>query len=165
MIPLRLYLYAGLVLALLLSAWGAYAWVYGRGYSVAERKGQESIASLLADIDAQRATSEADARATEKAHREEMNAAAVNYETEKANAQAAVDRTIADLRSGAIRLRDEWAECETAALVSRTADAAARADDRARLRREGAANLVHVGEACDAQVRGLQATIRTLTRQ
>lgn len=125
-------------------------------------KAETDLADLRADIAEQRETFERLARATEQRQATEMKAVATKHEQERQDAQADADRTIADLRSGAVRLRDEWAGCETAALVSGAAAGAGVADDAARLRQQGAADLVLIGQQCDAQVAGLQSAIRVM---
>ena len=84
---------------------------------------------------------------------------AAEYEQDKADAVQAADRTIADLRAGTVRLRDEWAGCATDS-VSATATAARLADESAAVRARAAAEIVSIGARADAQVRALQAVVR-----
>ncbi len=154
-----------LATALGLALWWAYATVWQRGYDVAAAEGDARLRSMQAQIEAECRAREREARATDHKHRDALQQIAAQYEQEKADAQAAADSTIADLRSGTVRLRQHWQGCVATAALSRAAASAAVADDGAELREQGAGDLVSVGEACDAQIRGLQAAIRALTGQ
>lgn len=154
-----------LAAALGLALWWAYATVWQRGYDVAADEGATALRSLLAQVEADRQASEREARAKEAEQRAALDDVAAQYEQEKADAQAAADSTIADLRSGTVRLRQHWQGCVATAALSRAAASAAVADDGAELREQGAGDLVSVGEACDAQIRGLQSAIRAMTGQ
>ena len=117
----------------------------------------------MADIAAEQAVS-ALARAndiidTERERAAQLAAIAEQYERDKADAQAAADAVVAELRDGTVRLRQHWQGCEATARVSADATAAALADAAAELRRKGAGDLVSIGDACDAHVRGLQRVI------
>jgi hypothetical protein len=70
------------------------------------------------------------------------------------NAEITADRTIADLRSGALGLRREWTMCETGR-VAETAAAQRRIDQADRSREELAAAAVRIGATCDAKERAL----------
>ncbi len=70
-------------------------------------------------------------------------------------AEAARARTVADLRSGNLQLRDHWAGCETQRLAD-SAAARAAAEQSARDREESAGRIVQAADQCDAQVIGLQ---------
>lgn len=154
-----------LATALGLALWWAYSTVWQRGYDVAAAEGDARLRTLQAQVEADRQASEREARAKEAEQRTALDDVAAKYEQEKADAQAAADSTIADLRSGTVRLRKHWQGCVATAALSRAAASAAVADDGAELREQGAGDLVSVGEACDAQIRGLQAAIRALTGQ
>jgi hypothetical protein len=144
-------------LVLLVLAWWAYSSVWQRGYDVAAAEGDARLRSMQAQIEAERRASERDARDAESRHRDALIVAAQQYEKDKIDAQAAADRTIADLRSGAVRLRQHWQGCVATSALSGAAATAAVADDGAELRRQDSGDLVRIGEECDAQVRGLQA--------
>lgn len=94
---------------------------------------------------------------TERRTAAAANALAAQYEQEKADAQAASDRLVADLRAGNERLHQRWQaavatrELSAAAATGGLADGAA--DDRFR----SAGRIVGAADRCDAQVRGLQA--------
>lgn len=89
---------------------------------------------------------------------ESQAAVATQYQEALNDANRKHDRTVADLRSGAVKLRGLWQGCE----VSRTGQVApgrrepdAGTDDRA----ESAARIVRAAAICDAQVKGLQAIV------
>ena len=152
---LRRYWLHALVLAAL--AWGGYklhAYVWQNGYNAANVRAEQVIAEFAkAEADAQ-----ARARVTERRYLERITDISEQYERDKADAQAAADRLAADLRAGNVRLRNEWAGCETGR-VSGDATAARLADEAAQLRAKGASDLVRAAAEADAQVRGLQRVI------
>lgn len=98
------------------------------------------------------------ARDAERRHAADLQAAASRYHEDIVNATTARDRTIADLRAGAVRLRREWT-CPTGGPAAPGAGGPG-ADEDARLREQGAADLVRLLDEADAQVRGLQSTVR-----
>jgi len=105
------------------------------------------------------ADAQAKARAIEQAKAKAVAEIAESYERGKADAQATADRVAADLRAGTLRLRREWAGCETRGLSA--ASAATRELDAAeRDREESAGRIVRAAAECDKQVTQLQAIIR-----
>ena len=108
------------------------------------------------------ADAQAKARAIEQAQAKAVADIAESYEKGKADAQATADRVAADLRAGTLRLRREWAGCETSRLSA--ASASARELDAAeQSRADSAARIVRAADTCDAQVTGLQALVREYT--
>lgn len=87
--------------------------------------------------------------------------AAIGTQLEKDHAAAlrAKDRTIADLRTGNLQLRDHWACAVPPAETGGPAAAGAGSDDATERRREGAGALVQVADDADAQLRACQATV------
>lgn len=114
---------------------------------------QRDSAQVLADAQAkaQKATQEAS---------EALADAATQYEKGKNDAQVTADRTIADLRSGAIVLRQRWKACSASAGHPATAATTGQPDAAADIQFTGPSDLVRVAETCDAQVTGLQQVIR-----
>lgn len=106
----------------------------------------------------------AQARKREREWQAQADAIAAKYEEDRAGAEETHRAVVADLERGAVRLRAHWQGCQATAELSRAAESAARADDAARLRAEGAGALVRVGAECDAHVRGLQGVVMA-TRQ
>ena len=91
------------------------------------------IKKLRADLELAAAANDAlvETLDAERAKAAELAAIAGKYEQDKINAQAAADRTIADLRAGNVRLQNRWAGCTAVPQAAATAgqpDGAA--DDR-----------------------------------
>lgn len=78
------------------------------------------------------------------------------YEQDKSDAQAKHDATVAAIRAGHERLRKHW-RCPVPNAPAGAGEPDAAADDRA----EGAGRIVRAAAECDAQVRGLQAIVRS----
>jgi len=94
---------------------------------------------------------------TERANAAKVSAVAAQYEKDRADAQAASDRLVADLRAGNQRLHDRWQAAIATGELSAAASASALADGGAADRYESAGRIIGIADACDAQVRGLQA--------
>lgn len=120
------------------------------------------IADLHARIATAHAAAETEARRIEHRWRNELDEIEARYEKEKTDAEQAHFRVVADLESGAARLRAYWQGCQATADLSAAATAAWRADELARLREQAAARIVRVGVECDAHVRGLQSVVRAM---
>lgn len=96
------------------------------------------------------------ARKAEQARALELAQIATEHEEKLHEIQSNSDRRLADLESGALRLRKLWAGCET----DRLSDPVARAGELAgqdRLRRESAERVLRAVETLQAQRDGLQA--------
>lgn len=111
----------------------------------------------------QRAAHEVAIREKDARQREALRAIAQIYEQEQSHAKAAHDQVVADLRAGLVRLRDRWTcgAADAAADLPATAGATGSTDAPAELRAASAGRIVGAGAECDAQVRGLQAVVRT----
>ena len=125
-------------------------------------RGRADIDRLRADAAEQRsAQSEARAAALtlarnqEHAKAEQIAAIADQYEQDKANAQKAADRTIADLRAGNLRLQNRWRGCVSGAPAAPGEPDAAAAD-----REQGAADIVRASAEADATIRALQDIVK-----
>ena len=94
---------------------------------------------------------------TERANAAKASAVAAQYEKDKADAQAASDRLVADLRAGNQRLHVRWQAAIATGELSASASASALADGGAADRYESAGRTIGAADACDAQVKGLQA--------
>jgi hypothetical protein len=94
---------------------------------------------------------------TERANAAKASAVAAQYEKDKADAQAASDRLVADLRSGNQRLHDRWQAAIATSELSAAVAAGAVADGGADDRHQSAGRIIGAADACDAQVKGLQA--------
>lgn len=149
------------IAAVLIAATG-----YGLGHYIAAEAGETALAKNQSAWDAERsqlASQRADAinarMLAEQGQADAIANAAANYEKGKTDAEASSEATVAGLRSGAIRLRNEWAACSaTSALVS-SAGASSQPDAAADDREKGAGDLVRAAAQCDAQVVGLQQAL------
>lgn len=138
------------ILALILLA------LWQRGTVHDARRAADSAVSVRDDAIAARDRALA-VLAQERATTRAANELAARYEKEKADAQAASDRVVADLRNGTARLHARWEASSATAQLSATAAAAAQPDGGAGDRFESAGRAIGAAEQCDAQVRGLQA--------
>lgn len=98
-----------------------------------------------------------EARAKERAHAAALSAIDQQHQEALTRVQTDHDRLVADLRRGAVRLREPWA-CPAA--VSNPAAAAGQRDAAAERRIEAAAAVVRVGAEADAQLAACQAVVR-----
>lgn len=95
----------------------------------------------------------------ERQYAQKLQAIATKYEGDKNEIERQASADLASLRDGTLRLRQQWQGCESGQAAI---DAAAgQPDGGAGLRESGAVDLVRIGDECDAQVRGLQAVIRS----
>lgn len=102
------YVIIGLIIAWGASLFGVGHWQNAEGHTEERVAWQAKDNQELAQANAKILTLEAAARDTEHRHAAEIDSVATTYEKEKANALAKKDSVIADLRSGALRLRDPY---------------------------------------------------------
>jgi hypothetical protein len=144
--------------------YGAYAWAYNRG----EADGRAQIQAkfdkhLAADKKAAREAAEAQAAAekvardSEALQRQKYDELAQQFEAHKKESQDAYDRDVAALRAGSLKLRAQWQGCQRS--LSGAASDPAESDGLARLREEGAANLVRLFRDADTQIKDLQTAL------
>ncbi|MBA0362375.1 endopeptidase [Stenotrophomonas maltophilia] len=97
--------------------------------------------------------------AVERQRVKRAEAVATQYEQEKADAESKGAAVADGLRAGNLRLQQRWAGCEARVsdLAASTDQPDGAPDDRA----DSAGRIVRAAAACDAQVRGLQALIRS----
>lgn len=81
------------------------------------------------------------------------------HEEDRAAAPAVADAVVADLRSGALRLRHDLAACHTD-LLSQTAAGTLERDAATQRREEFASRVVRIGRDADDQLRACQAVIQ-----
>ncbi len=86
------------------------------------------------------------------------------HEQDRAAAPAVADAVVADLRADRVRLRWEWAGCETRAMSSAVAATVER-DAAAQRRAEFAGAVVRAGAEADSQLAACQAVVRTYAGQ
>jgi hypothetical protein len=138
-----------------LTGWTGNGWRLDARHASAQAAWNEERAALArAAADASEA-----ARTEERRRGEAMAKAAADHLRRVEDAKDKARHVAADLRADVVRLRQQWAGCETRR-VSGVAAGAAESDDTARLRIEGAARIVRAAAECDAHVAGLQSALR-----
>lgn len=152
------------VLAFYLASMAAIAYkAYGDGVAAGDAKVratevQQAKDNAKAADDARKA---AEAQRDRYQQRAEAQAArAQQFQDAYNEANRKHDRTVADLRSGALKLRRQWQGCE--ARVSEAGQApssGSEPDADAELRADDSGNLVRAGAQCDAWIRSLQGIL------
>lgn len=104
------------------------------------------------------------ARTAEHEQADKLAAIGAKHEEDRAAAPSVADALVADLRAGNVRLRKEWAGCETRLLSEAVASTVER-DALAQRREELAGAVVRVGRDADDHVRACQAVIRAYAGQ
>jgi hypothetical protein len=155
--PYLVWIKAGVLLALLV---GAYALGRDHGGDRVQAKFDQHMA---ADAKAE-AKALADARKAEQAKAAELAAIDEKHQRTLADAKAAHDRDVADLRAGNIKLRSHWQGCQATGRVSGAATSASLADAAEQLREASAARIIGIGREADAKERALQEVIRAYRR-
>lgn len=145
------------LLAILL-AFGAGAWAGSQLGNARANKAELALSHVQRDAAQQLAAEEARARQAEHRHAADMARIGQEHQEALRNAQAGFDRTVADLRSGNLRLQERWRSC--AANLPGSGGAGSSADAAADDRSESAGRIVRAAAECDAQVLGLQGIIR-----
>ena len=156
---MRWYVIAGLAaVCLLLIAANGYQWQRGRARDAECAARAAAYEGALAQAEVARLQAvQAAERAAQQSSQEIQDA----YQKGLRDAEAAADATVADLRSGTVKLRDEWRGCEArlGGAMSGVAAAAERAATAERRRQESAGAIVRAADECDAQVTALQARV------
>lgn len=86
------------------------------------------------------------------------------HEQARAAAPAVADAVVADLRAGNVRLRQEWAGCETR-LLSQAVAATVERDALSASREAAAGRIVRIGRDADDQLAACQAVVRAYAGQ
>lgn len=145
------------LLALLLAAVIGLLWYRGQAANAVAK--QETAEAQMQTLKAERDALEAMLAASHE-RALAMESVAQKYEQEKQDAEQRAEKLAADLRTGAVRLRQRWQGCPASPGVSAVAASTGITDAAAEDRSESAARIVRAAAECDAQVRGLQAIIR-----
>ncbi|MDO4709051.1 MAG: endopeptidase [Pseudomonadota bacterium] len=145
------------LLALLLAAVIGLLWYRGQAASAVAK--QEAAEAQMQELQAERDALEA-ALAASHEYALALEVVAQRYETEKQDAEQRAEKLAADLRTGAVRLRERWQGCPASPSVPTVAATTGEPDAGVTDRAESAARIVRAAAECDAQVRGLQAVIR-----
>jgi hypothetical protein len=147
---IRLYALLAAV-ALALSFWAGWSWRGDRA-NVAESDQRANFAEAVVD-------QVNEARAVEHSQADTMATIGAKHEDDRAAAPAVADAVVADLRSGALRLRHDLAACHTD-LLSQTAAGTLERDAATQRREEFASRVVRIGRDADDQLRACQAVIQ-----
>jgi hypothetical protein len=145
-----------LITVLAFVAWSAamfgvgWAWRGDRAEGVEARQQASTSATVVEQVN--------QTRATEHTQADKLAAIGVKHEEDRAAAPAVADAVVADLRSGALRLRNDLAACHTD-LLSKTAAGALERDAATQRREEFAGRVVRIGRDADDQLRACQAVI------
>lgn len=102
---------------------------------------------------------EQQARTTEHKQADTLATIGAKHEEDRAAAEAVPADVVADLRNGNVRLRQEWAGCETRLLSQAVASTIER-DALAASREEAAGRIVRIGRDADDQLAACQAVIK-----
>ncbi|WP_457320439.1 lysis system i-spanin subunit Rz [Stenotrophomonas sp. P5_B8] len=138
------------VATLSLSFWAGWAWRGDRAGAATSAGISEQATAALAQVN--------ESRTTEHMQAETMAAIGEKHEEDRAAAPSVADAVVADLRSGALRLRNDLAACHTD-LLSQTAAGALQRDAATQRREEFAGRIVRIGRDADDQLRACQAVI------
>jgi len=146
---IRLYTFLAAA-ALALSFWAGWSWRGDRA-NVAESDQRANVAEAVVD-------QVNEARAIEHSQADTMATIGAKHEDDRAAAPAVADAVVADLRSGALRLRNDLAACHTD-LLSKTAAGTLERDAATQRREEFASRVVRIGRDADDQLRACQAVV------
>ena len=134
-----------------LSFWAGWEW---RDRSADLADSRKKVAESRAETAAHVA-----ARTAEHEQADKLAAIGAKHEEDRASAPSVADAVVADLRADRLRLRREWAGCETQRLSEASAAAVER-DALAQRREQLAGEIVRIGRDADDHVRACQAVIR-----
>lgn len=137
-------------------AWSAAS--FGAGWAWRGDRAEGIEARQQASASAAQVDQVNETRATEHHQAETMATIGAKHEEDRAAAPAVADAVVADLRSGALRLRNDLAACHTDLLSQAAAGTLER--DAATQRRENFAGaVVRAGRDADDQLRACQAVV------
>lgn len=146
----RIYAAAALLIMALSFAAG-WSW---RGLRAEATSNKSALSQAKAETVAQQ-----DARASEHSKADQLATIGEKHEQAREASASVPSSVVADLHSGALKLRDDLARCETQRLSDATASAGQR-DASAQLRSEVAGNLVRLARDADDQLRSCQEIVR-----
>lgn len=141
------------------------AGLFSLGHHVAANAAKAQLAQVQRDYANERLTlatnaAEAESRARKADQDKAVALAAIadQHEQDKTHAQHDQDQLVADLRSGAVQLRDQWATCRATSEVL-VASGSSRPDAAARDREESVGRIIRAARDADDTIRALQATL------
>lgn len=147
---IRLYALLAAV-ALALSFWAGWSWRGDRAESVEARQQASASTAVVEQVNQTRAEEQSNALL--------LADIGAKHEEDRAAAPAVADAVVADLRSGALRLRNDLAACHTD-ILSQTAAGTLERDAATQRREEFASRVVRIGRDADDQLRACQAVIQ-----
>lgn len=134
-----------------LSFWGGWEW---RDRSADLTESRQEVKQLTGQVDAVQG-----ARAIEQSQGQAMADIGAKHEEDREAAETVPAAVVADLRAGNVRLRQEWAGCETRLLSEAVASTIER-DALAQRREQLAGEIVRIGRDADDHVRACQAVVK-----
>jgi len=143
-----------LVVGLSLSFWAGWEW-RDRSADLKESKQETSVVK-------QALTAEKEARQEEHKQADNLAEIGAKHEQDREDSAQLPAAVLDELRSGAIRMRDGWASCETQRL-SEASSSARQRDEATQRREEFASRVVRIGRDADDQLSACQAVIREYT--
>ena len=132
--------------------------MFGAGWAWRGDRAEAAVATGEAATGKRALQVEQAARDTEHKQAEALADIGAKHEEDRQTAQAVPDAVVADLRSGALKLRDGWASCETQRLTEAAAGTRER-DAGTQRREEFAGRIVRIGRDADDQLRACQAVV------
>lgn len=153
----------GLLIAAALYGWGYFnARTAGLVALQVERNRAERI---IADYAKAEAEAKSKAWAKEREMLDYVTELGRRHEQELKEGQERANRTVADLRSGNLRLKRLWESGRATDRLSDTAAATRQSEQIAQLRAEAIGRVRGIGAEADAQVRGLQEAYESVRTQ
>lgn len=134
------------------------ALMFGAGWAWRSDRADGAQAVVQRDAAQAQVAAEQGARATEQSAAADLAEIGTRHEEDRTDAETVPAAVADDLRAGNLRLRREWAGCETRRL-SDAAAAAVERDALAASRDEAAGRIVRIGRDADDQLRACQAVI------
>ena len=115
---------------------------------------RQEVKALTGQVEAVQAT-----RSIEQSQGQALATIGAKHEEDREAAEAVPAAVVADLHAGNVRLRQEWAGCETRLLSQAVASTVER-DALAASREEAAGRIVRIGRDADDQLAACQAVIK-----
>lgn len=151
----RAHILAGIALFLL----GCLVGREWRDRSAELKESRQEVKQLVGQVEAVQG-----ARTIEQSQGQALADIGAKHEEDREAAEAVPAAVVADLRDGNVRLRQEWAGCETRLLSQAVASTVER-DALAQRREQLAGEIVRIGRDADDHVRACQAVIRQYVEQ
>lgn len=151
----------GVLVLLLAGVCGLAVWYRGNA-AIAKRN--EDVQKVVADVAKAQVKALTGVVDFERNQAKSVNQVSEDLENRRAAAETLPNTVVSDLRAGTIKLRKQWASCESARM-SEAGAAARERDEEAKRREEFAARVVRIGRDSDDQLAACQALVLTYTQQ